>query len=236
MEKTYEKLLTELEEHLKYFSQIGVDFIFKDFFKQQKPKKSVLKQESVLSLESRYLSLHERIIHCQKCSLALTRRKAVPGEGNLKADLMFVGEAPGADEDIQGKPFVGKAGQLLTKIINAMNLKRKDVYITNIVKCRPPGNRNPLGKEIERCKEYLFEQIEIMKPRIIVALGSVPAHFFIPDKIKISDLRGNIYDFNGIKIMPTFHPSYLVRNEANKMLKRMVWEDMKKVMAFLDKE
>jgi DNA polymerase len=160
----------------------------------------------------------------------------VPGEGNLNADLMFVGEAPGHDEDLQGKPFVGKAGQLLTKIINAMEFKREEVYITNIIKCRPPKNRNPNQQEIDCCKDYLYKQISLIRPRVIVTLGNVPTHFFIPLKEGITALRGKFFEFEQIQIMPTFHPSYLIRNENDRTRRKMVWEDMKKVMALLGKK
>lgn len=149
---------------------------------------------------------------------------------------MFVGEAPGRDEDIQGRPFVGRAGQLLTKIIHAMQFKREEVYITNIVKCRPPENRNPHKEEIEMCQDYLREQLEMIKPEVIVTLGKVAADLFIQSKLGMTALRGSFYEFNNIKVMPTFHPSYIIRNEGNKELKKMVWEDMKKVMAFLGKK
>ena len=149
---------------------------------------------------------------------------------------MFVGEAPGRDEDIQGRPFVGRAGQLLTKIIQAMKFKREEVYITNIVKCRPPENRTPHKQEIEMCQDYLREQLGVIKPKVIVTLGKVAADFFIESKLGMTALRGNFYEFNNIKVMPTFHPSYIIRNEGNKEIKKMVWEDMQKVMAFLGKK
>jgi len=213
--KAAEKLLFDLEEELKFFSLLGAEFIIK---------------------ESHFVSLQERILHCQKCPLAQSRKNAVPGEGNQKTELLFVGEAPGHDEDIQGKPFIGKAGQLLTKIINAMHFQREEVYITNIIKCRPPNNRTPNREEIEKCKGYLFEQIKMINPRVIVTLGKVAADFFIPNKLGMTALRGDFYKFNQISVMPTFHPSYLIRNEGNKKIRRMVWEDMKKVMAFLGKK
>lgn len=179
--------------------------------------------------------MEERILNCQKCPLASTRTKAVPGEGSTDADLMFIGEAPGRDEDLQGRPFVGRAGQLLTRIIQAMNLRREDVYITNIVKCRPPNNREPNRRETDECKSYLFEQIENIQPKVIVTLGNVPTHFFVPSTSGVTALRGTFQPFEDILVMPTFHPSYLVRNESNRQLKKMVWEDMKKVMAYLGK-
>jgi DNA polymerase len=213
--KDPDKLLNAVEEKLKFLSLLGVDFVTRD--------------SSVLSLE-------ETILNCQKCPLAQSRTHAVPGEGDLNAELMFIGEAPGRDEDIQGRPFVGRAGQLLTKIIHAMTFQRDEVYITNIVKCRPPGNRNPQGPEIASCKDYLLAQIERISPKVIVTLGKVAADFFIRSSLGMTALRGDFYDFDNTKVMPTFHPSYLIRNEGNKNLKRMVWEDMKKVMAFLGKK
>ncbi len=210
-----EKLLSAVEEKLKFLSLLGVDFIME---------------------ESPLLSLEESILQCQLCPLSQTRSNAVPGEGNPNADLMFVGEAPGRDEDIQGKPFVGRAGQLLTKIINAMQCDRDEVYITNVVKCRPPGNRTPEGAEIERCKTYLLRQIDRIQPKVIVSLGKVASDFFIQSSLGMTALRGDFYAFHHIKVMPTFHPSYLIRNEGNRKLKKMVWEDMKKVMAFLGKK
>ena len=146
---------------------------------------------------------------------------------------MFVGEGPGHDEDIQGRPFVGRAGQLLTKIINAMGFKREDVYISNMVKCRPPNNRNPNNHEIEQCQDYLWEQIRLIQPRVIVTLGNVPTQYFLETRSGITSLRGKFHDKSDYRVMPTFHPSYLVRNEGNRELKRQVWEDMKQVMAYL---
>jgi len=220
LEKRAEKLLEHLGERLKFFSELGMEFI----------------SSSPSSEDSSYLSLKERIIQCQKCALSQRRKNAVPGEGNFGAELMFVGEAPGHDEDIQGRPFVGRAGQLLTKIINAMEFKREDVYITNVVKCRPPDNRNPHREEIEKCQKYLLEQLEMIKPRVIVTLGKVATDFFVRSNLGMTALRGNFYEFGDIQVMPTFHPSYIIRNEGNIKIKKMVWEDMKKVMAFLGKK
>jgi uracil-DNA glycosylase family 4 len=213
--RSSEKILDDLGENIRFLSLLGVGFITGD---------------------SAFSALEKKILGCQKCPLSQTRTKAVPGEGKLDAELMFVGEAPGRDEDIQGRPFVGKAGQLLTKIIQAMKFQRQDVYITNVVKCRPPGNRNPQGREIESCKAYLLAQIEMIKPRVIVTLGKVAANFFISSPLGMTALRGDFYDFHGIKVMPTFHPSYLIRNQSNRKIRKMVWEDMKMVMAFLGKK
>jgi uracil-DNA glycosylase len=168
---------------------------------------------------------------CTRCKLhTLGRTQIVFGVGNPEADLMFVGEAPGADEDVQGIPFVGRAGQLLTKIIEAIGLSRSDVYIANVIKCRPPGNRNPEQDEVETCEPFLFRQIDIIKPRVIVALGKFGAQTLLRTLDPISRLRGRVYEYRGAKLVPTFHPAYLLRNPASK---RDVWEDMKLVRTLL---
>jgi len=222
LDKDAEKLLNDLKNRVEYFDQIGADFIPRS---ETVPVKNAL-SESVIN---------KRILECKKCALSQTRTHAVPGEGNFNADLMFVGEGPGRDEDSQGRPFVGRAGQLLTKIILAMGFDRKDVYITNVVKCRPPKNRNPQAEEMEACQDYLFEQIKAIRPRVIVTLGKVPTDFFIPGAAGIGAMRGKFQLFRDIPLMPTFHPSYLIRQGNNRELRRQVWEDMKKVMAFLNK-
>jgi len=158
----------------------------------------------------------EQIEKCKKCELSRTRTNVVPGEGNSKAKLMFVGEAPGADEDKQGRPFVGRAGQLLTKIIESIGLKREDVYIANILKCRPPGNRNPLPSEIAKCSPYLEKQIKLIKPKVVCALGKFAAQTLLNSETPISKLRGNFYEYEGIKLIPTYHPAYLLRNNHGK--------------------
>jgi DNA polymerase len=151
------------------------------------------------------------------------------GAGNPNAKLMFVGEGPGADEDIKGEPFVGRAGQLLTDIIEkGMLLKRSDVYIANVVKCRPPGNRDPLEDEIAACEPFLLHQLDVIKPKIICALGKFAAQTLLKTTEKISSLRGNVYEYHGIKLVPTFHPSYLLRNPADK---KLAWVDVQKIMA-----
>ena len=168
---------------------------------------------------------------CHRCKLhTLGRKQVVFGVGNPDADLMFVGEAPGGDEDIQGEPFVGRAGQLLTKIIEAIGMKRSDVYIANVIKCRPPGNRNPEPDEVERCEPFLFRQIDMVKPKVIVALGKFAAQSLLKTSDPITRLRGREYRFRSATLIPTFHPAYLLRNPSSK---RDVWEDMKKVRALL---
>jgi DNA polymerase len=180
--------------------------------------------------------LEEKVLSCRLCPLFSSRTRAVPGEGDKGAELMFIGEAPGRDEDAVGRPFVGRAGQLLTKIIEAMKWRREEVYITNVVKCRPPDNRTPLPAEVEKCSPYLVRQIELIRPKVIVTLGKVATDFFIPGRMSMGERRGKFVDHQGIRIMPTFHPSYVVRNEGNQEIKKMVWRDMKLVMEFLGKK
>src|SRR5436190_12690583 len=168
---------------------------------------------------------------CPRCKLAtLGRKQVVFGVGNPDADLMFVGEAPGADEDIKGIPFVGKAGQLLTRMILAINLERDQVYIANVIKCRPPGNRNPEPDEIATCEPFLFQQIDAVRPRVIVALGAFAAKTLLRSEDSISRLRGRVFDFRGAKLIPTFHPSFLLRSPDRK---RDAWEDLKRARALL---
>jgi uracil-DNA glycosylase family 4 len=171
---------------------------------------------------------------CTRCKLhTLGRRQVVFGVGNPNADLMFAGEAPGADEDLQGEPFVGRAGQLLTKIIEAIGMTRQDVYIANVIKCRPPQNRNPEPDEVETCEPFLFRQIETIKPKIIVALGKFAAQCLLKTTEPITKLRGREFKFRDAILMPTYHPAFLLRNPS---AKRDVWEDMKRVRAILNGE
>ena len=168
---------------------------------------------------------------CTRCKLhTLGRTQVVFGVGNPDARLMFVGEAPGGDEDIQGVPFVGRAGQLLTKIIEAIDLTREDVYIANVIKCRPPNNRNPEPDEVETCEPYLFQQIAVIQPEVIVALGKFAAQALLRSLDPISRLRGRVFEYRGARLIPTFHPAYLLRNPSSK---REVWEDMKLVKRLL---
>lgn len=164
---------------------------------------------------------------CTRCKLCKTRKNIVFGVGNPHAELMFVGEGPGADEDEQGEPFVGRAGQLLTKIIQAMGFERKNIYIANTVKCRPPENRNPELDELAMCMPFLKQQIQIIKPKVIMCLGKFAAQTVLDTQIPISRLRGEFREVEGIAVMPTFHPAYLLRNPA---MKKPMWEDCKKVM------
>ena len=168
---------------------------------------------------------------CQRCKLhTLGRRQVVFGVGNPDADLMFVGEAPGADEDLKGEPFVGRAGQLLTRIIEAIGLSRADVYIANVIKCRPPGNRNPEPDEVEQCEPFLFRQIDAIRPKVIVALGKFAAQCLLKTDAPITRIRGREFSYRDAILIPTYHPAYLLRNPS---AKRDVWEDMKRVRAIL---
>jgi DNA polymerase len=170
-------------------------------------------------------------VDCSRCKLhALGRTQVVFGVGNPNADLMFVGEAPGADEDIQGEPFVGRAGQLLTKIIEAIGLRREDVYIANVIKCRPPGNRNPEPDEVDQCEPFLFRQIDTVKPKVIVALGKFAAQCLLRTNDPITRIRGREFKYRDAILIPTYHPAYLLRTPS---AKREVWEDMKRVRAIL---
>jgi len=167
---------------------------------------------------------------CHRCKLGAGRTRLVFGVGAPAAELMFVGEGPGADEDLQGEPFVGKAGQLLTRMIEAMGYRREQVYIANVVKCRPPGNRNPEPDEIESCEPFLKRQIEAVRPRVIVALGKFAAHTLMRSTIPITRLRGQWSEYQGVKLMPTFHPAYLLRSPHEKS---KAWDDLKLVLAAL---
>ena len=171
---------------------------------------------------------------CTRCKLhGLGRKQIVFGVGNPSADLMFAGEAPGRDEDIQGEPFVGRAGQLLTKMIEAMGHTRESVYIANVIKCRPPENRNPEPDEVAACEPFLFRQVELIKPKVIVALGKFAAQTLLKTTDPISKLRGRAYKYGGAHLVPTFHPAYLLRNPP---AKKDAWEDLKRAMTLLEQE
>ena len=176
-------------------------------------------------------TVREDLGECTRCKLHKAgRHHIVFGVGTPQAELMFVGEAPGRDEDLQGIPFVGRAGQKLTQIIEAIGLTREDVYIANVIKCRPPENRNPDPDEVETCEPFLFRQIDVIRPKVIVALGTFAARSLLKTMDPISRLRGRVYDYRGAKLVPTFHPAFLLRNPN---CRRDVWEDMKKVKALL---
>jgi uracil-DNA glycosylase family 4 len=179
------------------------------------------------------LKVREDLGECTRCKLHKTRNKIVFGDGSAKAQLVFVGEGPGADEDAQGLPFVGRAGKLLTQMIEAMGLQRSDVYICNVVKCRPPGNRQPEPDEVEKCSPFLFRQLDVLQPKVIVCLGATAAQTLLQTNRGISHFRGQWMDFRGYKMLATYHPAYLLRNPA---AKGDVWKDLQKVMAELGLE
>ncbi len=175
--------------------------------------------------------LNKLICECQKCALGETRNKFVFGSGNPEADVMCIGEGPGADEDAQGLPFVGRAGKLLTDILKAINFSREEVYIANVIKCRPPGNRTPLPSEMETCMPYLKKQIELIKPKAILCLGLTAAQGLLKRKDSLTNMRGKIFDFGDVKVMVTYHPAALLRNPN---WKRGCWEDVQKVRKLYD--
>ncbi len=239
----------QLAEHLRFYSEIGVTGISQNaaWRRRSDPERAGTFAESAegggvgagAAAESavaapmvwNLTTIREDIGDCTRCKLAtLGRTQVVFGVGNPNADLMFVGEAPGADEDVQGVPFVGRAGQLLTKMIEAMGFGRDDVYIANVVKCRPPENRNPDPDEIETCEPFLFRQIETIKPKVIVALGAFAAKTLLRSTEPISKLRGQVYDYHGAQLIPTFHPSFLLRSPGQK---KYAWDDLKMALAIL---
>jgi len=215
-----ELILNKLEEKSKNIENIiKEEKIYKIEFK--KSAKSVnLQWYNSKSLDD----LNNCIKSCMECGLGKTRKNFVFGVGNPNADILIIGEAPGADEDEQGEPFVGRAGQLLNKMLEAIDIKRSDVYIANIIKCRPPNNRRPTNEEINECEPYLHKQIELIKPKIILALGLTAVNSLLKMEFKMSDIRGNLLDYRGIKLIITYHPAALLRNPA---WKRAAWEDLK---------
>ena len=236
----------QLAEHLRFAQELGVAGVSRDPLwrtsrtatpstpaRSQPAAVVEYSQSAIIALTpvDALAAVRADIGDCTRCKLhSLGRTQIVFGVGNPGADLMFVGEAPGRDEDLQGFPFVGRAGQLLTKIIEAIGLKREDVYIANVIKCRPPENRNPEPDEVETCEPFLFRQIDVIKPKVIVALGKFGAQTLLRTLDPISRLRGRVYDYRGAKLIPTFHPAYLLRNPSSK---REVWEDMKLVRSLL---
>ena len=226
----------ELSEHLKFFEEMGVAGLRRDavWGGRSGKEEGRRKREEGRAEREELAAIRENIGDCTRCKLcSLGRTQIVFGVGNPNADLMFVGEAPGRDEDEQGMPFVGRSGQKLTQIIEAIGLAREDVYIANVIKCRPPENRNPEPDEVAACEPFLFRQVDTIKPKVIVALGTFAAKSLLKTNDPISRLRGRVYDYRGAKLIPTFHPAFLLRNPS---CRREVWEDMKKVRALLNGE
>jgi DNA polymerase len=211
------EILESLKTHFEYRKTCGINY-----FQKPEEQKIILSEDNQPLLDR----VVEEIGDCKRCKLHPTRKNIVFGSGNPGARLMLVGEAPGAEEDEQGMPFVGKAGQLLTKIIEAIDLKRSDVYIANILKCRPPSNRNPEEDEIKTCIPFLEKQIKIIAPKIVCTLGNIATRAMLDTDMGITKLRGRFHERSGLKVMPTYHPSYLLRDQSKK---RETWEDMKKV-------
>jgi len=221
MDKNINEVIGDLKSYLEYLKGMGITSLP---LSENIPEK-VIRSEILTLAEVR-----KELGDCKRCKLHRTRKTIVFGEGNEKAGLMFIGEGPGYDEDVQGRPFVGKAGQLLTKIIESINLSREEVYIANIVKCRPPQNRNPEPDEIQSCNPFLMSQIRVIQPKIICALGTFSAQTLLKTDTKISALRGKLFDLEGSKVIPTYHPAFLLRNPERK---REVWEDMKKIAGLI---
>jgi DNA polymerase len=212
------EIVGQVRAHLEAQRELGLEVVDLRW-----PKDVMATPTSRPTLEQ----VREELGDCTRCKLHKTRTQIVFGVGNPKASLVFVGEAPGADEDAQGEPFVGRAGQLLTKIIEAMGMRREDVYICNIIKCRPPNNRTPEADEIVACQPFLLKQLQAIGPKFICALGGPASQTLLQTKESISRLRGKFYDFHGIPLLPTFHPAFLLRNPNEK---KTVWEDMKLLM------
>jgi uracil-DNA glycosylase family 4 len=222
MDENLNEIISDLKSYLEYLKGMGISSL---------PASEGYFGKMVRSEITTLAELQKDLRDCKRCKLHRARKTIVFGEGNEKARLMFIGEGPGYDEDVQGRPFVGRAGQLLTKIIQSINLPREEVYITNIVKCRPPQNRNPEPDEIQSCHPFLMEQIRVIQPKIICALGTFSAQTLLKTNVKITALRGRFYDLEGIKVIPTYHPAFLLRNPERK---REVWEDMKKIAECLN--
>jgi DNA polymerase len=214
LEHEFQQVLYSLQDYLLYQKEQGVEGL---------PVKS---HPSTLGRAQLLEEIRGELGDCKRCKLHQHRRHIVFGTGNPEARLVFVGEGPGEDEDIQGKPFVGRAGQLLTKIINSINLTREEVYIANIIKCRPPKNRDPEADEIRNCEPFLIKQLDAIQPKIICALGAFAAQTLLETNEKISSLRGRFVSYRNTKLIATFHPAFLLRNPYRK---RDVWEDMKMI-------
>ena len=234
----------QLSEHLRFFEELGVDGVSRDPGWRRRAGATPDSAGSTPSGNAGEVPCADRATatetldairsdlgECTRCKLHAGRTTLVFGVGNPDANLVFVGEAPGRDEDLQGIPFVGRAGQLLTKIIGSIGLTRDEVYIANVVKCRPPGNRDPAPGEVETCEPFLFRQLDVIRPKVVVALGAFAIHTLLGTDRAISRLRGQVYEYRGAKLVPTFHPAFLLRSPDRK---RDVWEDMKKVRALLE--
>ena len=244
--------MDQLVSHLRFYQELGVTGVSRDPGWRRRDRPETVTAEAAAaaaepadepvvvpvtlarSATEVLADIRADLGECTRCKLhTLGRKQIVFGTGSMTAELMFVGEAPGADEDIQGVPFVGRAGQLLTKMIEAMGLRRDDVYIANVLKCRPPGNRNPEPDEIQTCQPFLFRQLASIQPKVVIALGAFAARTLLDTQDPISRLRGRVFDFRGAKLIPTFHPSFLLRSPGNK---REAWEDLKLALSLLGRK
>lgn len=220
-------LKDSLRCYIRYTLSLGIGNIRVDKSRNQCVYSPVRKMGEKMEWEA----LRNEVSTCTGCSLYQSRNRVVFGEGNLNADVVFIGEAPGRNEDLQGLPFVGRAGQLLNRMLQAMNLSREQVFICNILKCRPPNNRDPIPEEIDACEGYLKRQLELIQPIIIVALGRYSAQCLLKTGLGLNQLRGKFHQYQGIEVMPTYHPAALLRNPS---LKRNTWNDLQQVMAALE--
>ncbi len=242
------KIIDKIEDYFILNKELYGDFIYAEIDNTSvdnsqliddlpKETKSLFEQKIENGVETDWqdsntlTELYNKIHNCKKCQLGDTRTNFVFGAGNPNADILVIGEAPGADEDAQGKPFVGRAGKLLTKILESINLSRDEVFIANILKCRPPQNRKPLPEEEDKCEPYLKKQIELIKPAFILALGLTAVDRLLGKKNKMGKIRGSLQDYHGIKMLVTYHPAALLRNPN---WKRLVWEDMKLLRKLYD--
>ena len=243
-ETTFHNLVENLESYLEYQRDEGVQRVAVDRavlveLAQEPSAAPAMPSEPVVAapIPNDFKSLEEIAAYvstCRSCPLHPTRTNTVPGEGNANTpDILFIGEGPGADEDAQGRPFIGKAGQLLTKMIEAMGYSREELFIANVVKCRPPNNRTPLPEEMEACLPYLRQQVGLIKPKVIVGLGATAIKGLLGKTAGITRLRGTWQEYQGIKLMPTFHPSYLLRDPSKK---KVVWQDLQLVLKELGRE
>ena len=219
-------IVTSMHDYVRYLQRLGVTELPLRPVVQQPRRPETAHVSAADRLQELAASVHD----CRKCRLHQGRTHVVFGTGNPNADLVFIGEAPGYDEDVQGEPFVGRAGQLLTRIIEAMGLRREHVYILNIIKCRPPENRNPLPDELAACRPILEAQLACLQPRVICALGTFAAQALLQTEERITRLRGRLHQMGNIQVMPTYHPAYLLRNPQ---AKRAVWDDVQQIQRLL---
>ena len=228
------ELIASLQVYLEELQASGVDALPLAIQGSNAPFSSATGMIAAAGAGETLEEIRAELGECCRCELGRSRKNLVFGVGNPNARIVFVGEAPGRDEDIQGEPFVGEAGQILTRLITRMGFTRQDVYICNVLKCRPPNNRDPHTDEIEKCGPFMLRQVKAIGPEVIVALGAFAAHTLLQSTVPISKLRGKFHDYHGIPLMPTFHPSFLLRNRGNNAVYWTVWEDIVEVLKKLN--